>query len=269
MGSQSDLTLFFFVFPVKNTPFTGFFGILIPCTFVGIKLVEMSGNVYLFLIGLSLVCSIGYLLKAKNNKMQGHSIILGILIFVLIFESLGSYTASLKINNSLLYNVCWVYLESLLLILYFYQSEKSGPFKKKIIYAVSILFGWGIVNSVFFQPIATGFQFYSFLPNTLFILFLCVRFLLQLLNLQIFKDWNLIAVPHFWISTAILFFYVEALLVFGLYQFSPELVIDNVAIFFGFNRMMAALMYLIFGFSFYFPSISKKIGNPGNNIALL
>lgn len=229
----------------------------------------MSGSVYLFVIGLSFVLSLFNFGLKKNNRVQGHGIILGVLILVLMFESIGSYTASMKINNSLLYNICWVYAESLLLVLYFYKFERSTSAKKNILLVSFLLLLWGIVNSVFFQPISTVFQFYSFLPNSLFILVLCVRFLSDMLNLRIFKDWNLIALPHFWISTAILFFYVEAVLVFGLYRFSPQFVVDNVSIIFGFNRMMAGMMYLIFGLSFFFPTIFKRNFAEGNTMAIL
>jgi hypothetical protein len=229
----------------------------------------MSGDVYLFVIGLSVVLSLLNFSLKKNNRIQGHGIILGILILVLVFESIGSYTASMKINNSLLYNICWVYIESLLLVLYFYKFEKSISAKKNILLVSFLLLFWGIVNSIFFQPISTVFQFYSFLPNSLFVLVLCVRFLSDTLNLRIFKDWNLIALPHFWISTAILFFYVEAVLVFGLYQFSPQFVIDNVSVIFGFNRMMAGMMYLIFGLSFFLPTLFKRNFTAGNTMAVL
>lgn len=229
----------------------------------------MSGSVYLFVIGLSMVLSLYNFRLKKNNRIQGHGIIFGILVLVLAFESIGSYTASLKINNSLLYNICWVYIESLLLVLYFYKFEKSTSAKKNILLVSFLLLLWGMVNSVFFQPISTVFQFYSFLPNSLFILVLCVRFLSNMLNLRIFKDWNLIALPHFWISTGILFFYVEAVFVFGLYQVSPQFVVDNVTVIFGFNRMMAGMMYLIFGFAFFLPRIFKRNFNEGNTIVLL
>ncbi|MCH6199626.1 hypothetical protein MMU07_08550 [Aquiflexum sp. LQ15W] len=229
----------------------------------------MSSGIYLFVIGLSLVLTFLSLSFKAEGKVQGKKIILGILLLVMVFESFGEYTAQKGINNSLLYNICWIYIESLLLILYFLQFEKSKTAKKIFFIIFSVLLVWGIFNSVFFQPISTVFQFYSFLPNSIFILVLCVRFLNNILNLLIFKDWNLIALPHFWISTAILFFYSEAVLVFGFYQFSPQFVVDNVSVIFGFNRLMAGMMYLIFGVSFFLPSLFKTNFTEGNNMAML
>jgi hypothetical protein len=229
----------------------------------------MAGTVYLFVIGLSVIFSLLYIRWKKDSQVGGHGIILAILILVLIFESIGKFTAGKQINNSVLYNVCWVYLESFLLIFYFYQFEKRKTTKKIILRFSIILLLWGIVNSVFFQSISSGFQYYSFLPNSLFILVLCLRFLSQILNIKIFKDWNLIALPHFWISTAILFFYTEAIIVFGMYQFSPQFVTDNVSLIFGFNRLMAGMMYLIFGFAFFLPGIFKRNFNEGNTMLML
>jgi hypothetical protein len=228
----------------------------------------MSGTIYLLVIGLSVLLSlINFGLKKKGTKGQG--IILGLLILVLVFESIGSYTADLNINNSLLYNICWVYIESLLLVVYFYKFEISKTAKKNIILTSFLLLLWGIANSVFFQSISKVFQFYSFFPISLFILTLCVRFLYNMLNLRIFKDWNLITLPHFWICTGILFFYVEAIFVFGLYQFYPQFVIENVSVIFGFNTLMAGTMYLIFGFSFLIPKIFKSDFDEGNSVVAL
>jgi hypothetical protein len=229
----------------------------------------MSNIFYLFVIGLSLALSLFNFGLKKTKRLKGQEIILGVLLLVLIFESIGSYTASQKINNSLLYNICWVYLESMLLVWYFYKFEKTASAKKNIIFASFLLLLWGIVNSIFFQPISTVFQFYSFLPNSVFVLILCIRFLSNMLNIRIYKDWNLIALPHFWICTAILFFYAEAIFVFGLYQFSPQFVVDNVSVIFGFNRMVAGMMYLIFGMSFFLPTLFKKNFDEGNTLAML
>ncbi|MCR9016900.1 hypothetical protein [Aquiflexum gelatinilyticum] len=228
----------------------------------------MSGTIYLLVIGLSVLLSL-INFGLKKNKTRGQGIILGLLILVLVFESIGSYTADLNINNSLLYNICWVYVESLLLVMYFYKFEISKTAKRYIITTSFLLLLWGIANSVFFQSISIVFQFYSFFPISLFILTLCVRFLYNMLNLRIFKDWNLITLPHFWICTGILFFYVEAIFVFGLYQFSPQFVIENVAVIFGFNRLMAGTMYLIFGFSFLIPKVFKSYFDEGNSVVAL
>jgi hypothetical protein len=229
----------------------------------------MSGIAYLFVIGLSLVLILINVFNKKLIPEKGQGIVLAILFFVLIFESIGEYTAEKGINNTLLYNICWVYLESLLLIMYFYQLEYSKTYKKKILIISAVLLGWGIVNSIFFQAISSVFQFYSFLPNGIFIVALSIRLLSNMLNLRIFKEWNLISIPHFWISTGVLFFYTEALFVFGMYQFYPQFVIDNVSVIFGFNRMMAAMMYFVFGISFLLSSMIKKNYNEGNSMAML
>jgi hypothetical protein len=168
-------------------------------------------------------------------------------------ETAGAYTASRSINNSLLYKIGWVYVESLLLIFYFYSLEQSNSVKNGIRWISVLLFLWGILNSIFIQDITNTFQYFSFLPFALFIISLTMYFLYKILNLKIYADKNLIQIPHFWIICAILFFYIEAVVLFGTYQFYPSIVIEHVSLFFSFNRFLAGLMYLTFGLSFFIP----------------
>ncbi|WP_194975729.1 hypothetical protein [Aquiflexum lacus] len=218
----------------------------------------MLGSIYHTVIALSLFISFISVFVTKKEVRSIHILILVILAWVLAFESYGLITSRKGINNSLLYNVSWVNVESLLLISYFYILEKSQQFKKRIIQTSLIIIAWGVVNSIFLQPIALSLQYYSLLPFAAFIIFLAIRLLKNLLNLQLFPDQNLMAIPHFWISSTVLFFYLEALLLFGTYQFNPEFVVENVIVLFAFNKFMAGLMYIFFGISFIFPHLSKN-----------
>jgi hypothetical protein len=218
----------------------------------------MFGSIYLTVIAFGLMASALYLVLDKKIDHPSQRIFLGILAMVLVLETVGLLTARQRINNSLGYNIGFVYLESLLLIGYFYFMEKSPFFRKIILLVTLFLAVWGMVVSVQLQNIQTEFQYFAFLPFGLFILFLSGRLLSQILNLRIFEDWDLLLLPHFWISTAVLFFYLEALLVFGTYQFNPDFVIANVSIIFGFNRFLAGTMYFVFGFAFFIPLIYER-----------
>jgi hypothetical protein len=218
----------------------------------------MLGSIYHSVIALSLFISFISVFATKKEGRSIHVLILVILGWVLAFESYGLITSRQGINNSLLYNLSWVNVESLLLISYFYILEKSQRFKKRIIQTSLIIIAWGVVNSVFIQPIAFSLQYFSLFPFAAFIIFLAIRLLKNLLNLQLFPDQNLMSIPHFWISSTVLFFYLEALLLFGTYQFNPEIVVENVIVLFTFNKFMAGLMYIFFGIAFIFPHLSKK-----------
>lgn len=218
----------------------------------------MDQQMYLMLIGLSLLTALVFSACVGEKCPRSQMILLGILILVLLLEISGHFTGSRKINNSLIYNVGWVYMESFCLISYFLILEKDQTFAKKIKPWMWGAFSWGLVNSLFFQSITEQFQFFSFLPLALIIVFLAGRTLFRLVNLKFLPYESLTNIPHFWTSTTVLFFHVEAILLFGAYQFFPDFVVAHVRVLFGLNRLIAALMYLSFGLSFFLPWLARK-----------
>ncbi|ERM83781.1 hypothetical protein P872_01845 [Rhodonellum psychrophilum GCM71 = DSM 17998] len=218
----------------------------------------MISNLYLISIGFSLVAAFVFYGIQTKNQDKTQIIILGILGLVFSMEFVGAYTASKGINNSLLYNIGWVYLESMLLLFYFLKIEKNSNFKKvieNITYGILI---WGLINTVFFQSISSVFQFYSLLPFSALIIFLCLRFLVKVWNFEIFSDSLLISLPHFWIVVGMLFFYLEATIFFGMFQFFPEQVIESIKMLGSLNRFLAGIMYLFFGLSYFIPYFTSK-----------
>ncbi|MFD2034129.1 hypothetical protein ACFSKL_04965 [Belliella marina] len=218
----------------------------------------MNSNFYLISIGISLFASLLFWGIKNKPQIKNHGVILSILALVFVMETAGEYTASRSINNSLLYNIGWVYIESILLIFYFYTLEDDSKMKKKIRLLTIPIILWGLINTIFLQDITKEFQYYSFLPFATMILFLSIYFLKKILDLKIFAEKNLLEVPHFWIICAILFFYIEATVLFGTYQFYPDIVKENVSLFFSFNRVLAGIMYLTFGISFFIPLFMYK-----------
>ncbi len=55
----------------------------------------------------------------------------------------------------------------------------------------------------------------------------------------------------------IFLFYIEALLLFGTYQFHPVFVVNHVKLLFTINQFAAGLMYLVFGLAFMLPRLYK------------
>jgi hypothetical protein len=221
----------------------------------------MLGSIYHTVIAVSLLISFISLFVTNKKELLNHRLIFGTLAWVLIFESFGLKTARQGINNSLLYNISWVYIESLLLVGYFYLLEKSPHFMKRMLYISGWILAIGLINSLFFQPIDLALQYFSLLPFGIFIIFLSIRLLKNIMTLKLYPDHNLLAIPHFWISSTVLFFYLESLLLFGTYQFNPEFVVENVIVLFTFNKFMAGLMYLFFGIAFFLPQLSKNANN--------
>ncbi|HSJ69695.1 MAG TPA: hypothetical protein VK921_18580 [Anditalea sp.] len=218
----------------------------------------MTQDIYLLFIFLAIVASVFYYFKNEKRYLNTNKIILGLLVFVLLFEIAGNYTANRNINNLLLYNICWVYLESLLIIGYFYMMHKQAMVKRVIMITGSIVLLISLLNGIWLESFVGEFQYNSFAMFSILILGLCLHFLFQIQKFKVYQNHNILAVPHFWIVVGIFFFYLEALITFG--------VIFNVVglehrIVFGlmyFNRIMAAAMYIFLGFSFYSQYLFKN-----------
>jgi uncharacterized protein with PQ loop repeat len=218
----------------------------------------MFVSIYLLIIATGFLFSLFPFNKSKGIETTAQNSIVAVLFLALVMELAGAYTASKGINNSLLYNLGWVYVESLLLIFYLCLLEANQAFRRKIGWISLGIVCWGLINSLFFQPIGTVFQYFTFLPFALLIVFLVLRFLIQLIQMKTYADMDLIQLPHFWISWAILLFYFEAILLFGTYQFHPVFVLDHVHLLFTINQLVAGLMYLVFGLAFMLPWLYRK-----------
>jgi len=218
----------------------------------------MFDIIYLFIIAIGFILSLISFRKKLGKETVAQNIIIAILFLALVMELAGAYTASKGVNNSLLYNLGWVYAESLLLIFYLSLLEVDQAFRRKISWISLGIVCWGVFNSLFFQPIEAVFQYFTFLAFALLIVFLVFRFLIKLIQIKIYADRDLIQLPHFWISWAILLFYLEAIFLFGTYQFHPVFVLDHMSLLFTINQLVAGLMYLVFGFAFMLPWLYRK-----------
>ncbi|UCS95735.1 hypothetical protein KZP23_06670 [Echinicola marina] len=213
----------------------------------------MSQIAYLGVILSSLIGSLIFYFYQKPAYRTTHKILLFTLAFVFFLEAAGYFTSSRGINNVLLYNICGTYLQSFLLVYYLKLLEVNKKFKRKTNYVFGGLYIWGIINSLFIQPIDQVFQYYSLAPFGLFILFLSGRFLYQIIKLRVYSDANIMAVPHFWIVTVLIFFYIEVLILLGVNHFIPAIDFEIWKPWLGLNRVFAGLMYLTFSLSFYTP----------------
>jgi hypothetical protein len=218
----------------------------------------MTQEIYLVFIFLAVLASVIYFFINEKKYLNTNKIILGLLVFVLLFELAGDYTASRNINNLLLYNICWVYLESLLILGYFYRLHRREAVKKVILVSGSIVLFLSLLNGIWVEPFVGTFQYNSFALFSILIILLSVHFLIQIQKFKVYQNHNILAVPHFWIVVGILFFYLEALVTFGLVFNVAGLEHRIVMLLMQFNRIMAAGMYVFLGFSFYSQYIFKN-----------
>lgn len=217
----------------------------------------MTQDLYLLFIALGVIASLLYYFFNDKKYIITNKIIVALLIFVLLFEVAGNYTANRNINNLLLYNICWVYIESMMIIGYFYMFHKKEKIKQLILISVVIALSLSLLNTIWLEPIIGTFQYNSFALFSIIIIGLCMHFLIQILKFRVFQNHNILAIPHFWIVVGIMFFYFEALITFGLIFNVAGLEHRLVIGLLYFNRIVAAGMYLFLGFSFYSQYVFK------------
>lgn len=212
---------------------------------------------YVVFILVGLLVSIPHFFLLKQYKKQ-HLITFIILLLATALESYGSYTVSRKINNVLSYNLFFVYVETLL-ILIFLSSLISSDKVKSVIKAYIIIFiSFGLIYTIFIENLLT-FHNYSFSLGSAFIITTCIYFFISILNKEMNSKSKLVLNPIFWIVTLILLFYTSTFFYFSSLKLLLEIERDLVKILSSLNRVVAISMYLVMGGSFYLSYFHKKI----------
>lgn len=217
-------------------------------------------NSYIFSIFLSLIFSLVYFFVKKRDKdyNKTHLLVTGIVLLGLIIEVIGEITASYNYNNSLIYNLLFVYLETCLFFCYFYLVSEGNKVKRRIIIFSIFFLLFGLVSSLFFQPIHLEFHNYSYAVGSLALIVLAINFFMDVFNLNKYEEKNLLSIPYFWIVTVILFFYSATFFYFTplrlLYEVERSL-IEPLALII---RFLSGLMYVILGLAFYAPLVFRE-----------
>jgi len=181
-----------------------------------------------------------------------------VLIIAFALEITGGITAQFGYNNSLFYNLLFVYLETCLLLYFFYLIFREDRIKKRIIVTLGGYVAFGLVNSSFFQPIGEEFHNYSYAFGSLALIFFAITFFLRVFDLRKYGDRNLLSVPYFWIVTVILFFYSATFFYFTPLRLLYDIERSMIAPLNFIIQALAGLMYLVFGLAFYAPRLFKE-----------
>jgi len=214
---------------------------------------------YIFFIFLSLIFSLLYFFIKNRNQdyKKAHVLITVLLLVGLVIEIIGEITSSLKYNNSLFYNLLFVYLETCLFMYFFSVISEDRKVKKRISFLIAFFILFGTICSVFFQPLQLGFHNYSYAIGSLALIILAINFFLDVFNLTKYEEKNLLSIPYLWIVTVILFFYSATFFYFMplrlLYEIEPSLIRPLGLII----RFLAGLMYTILGLAFYAPFLFR------------
>lgn len=219
----------------------------------------MGFNVYLFSILLgTITCAGVFFFTELRTRSGSHKLLFGLLLTVLMFEYVANYLVEKHhLPNLVVYNVFFVYLETILIVLYFYRlMTKKG--KRLIRIGLTAFILIGLINSLFVQDIMEKFQNLSFAVAVLLILSCCIWFFFDIFRLKRYQNVNILSVPEFWITTSILFFYSTGFVYFMPIRYFDTMELQLLELLGNVNRFLAGLMYLIFGFAYYAPLIFKK-----------
>jgi hypothetical protein len=162
----------------------------------------------------------------------------------------------LKIPNSFVINTGYIIIGISLLFVFFYLVLNKNK-KTLLLWIIYIL--WIIVNSIFFQPIATTFQNYSWGLASLMIIGLSFYFFYSIFSKNQFEGKSLLSIPEFWIISFLMFFYACSFLYFISFSFYYERM--EISLYRQLNfliKILGATMYLIMGLAFYAPLVFKE-----------
>ncbi|AFL83294.1 hypothetical protein Belba_0639 [Belliella baltica DSM 15883] len=194
----------------------------------------------------------------KNSFKKQHLITFIILILAFCLESYGAYTVPRKINNIDVYNIFFVYIETLLILWLFesfFESKKAKLLIK--IASISFLF-WGIIYTLFIEDLSI-FHTYSFSLGSFIIILCCIYYFISVFLKDWFIDEKLASNPLFWITTCIFLFYTSTFLYFSSVTFVTDLDRNLILILGSLKRTMSIFMYLVMGLAFYLPYLKKSV----------
>lgn len=212
-------------------------------------------ELYIGLILLGFLLSIPHFFR-RHNYVKEHKSIFTILCLAISLETTGFLMARNGKINVHLYNIFFVYLETLLILFFFlkvFHSEKE----KIIIKASMLVFAtWGLVYALFIENIYT-FHSISFSIGSFMIILFSIYYFFRIFIFEIQNLDRLSLNPIFWLMVLIFLFYATTFLYFSSFLMVIELDKE-----FSFTlgylvKIMAMTMYLGMGLVFYLPILSR------------
>lgn len=212
----------------------------------------MQTDVYLILLHIGILLSVPLFFIGGFEFKKLYRILFVVIVMVTILETFGNYLSSNGKQNVIYYNLVFVYLETLLLLYFFYNVFLNKKAKKYTALATVAFFLWAIVYSVFFQSLFV-FHSISYVIGGILLISFSLYFFYGLMKEVWYQDKSLLSLPMFWIITMIMFFYSGSLLYFASFRFISG---ENIELMENINKLMqilSVLMYWVMGLSFYMP----------------
>ncbi|MBD8488770.1 hypothetical protein IFO69_08440 [Echinicola sp. CAU 1574] len=219
----------------------------------------MTFNLYLITILVGALISLSALIfKTDRQYKKANILIFSVLALVLIQEYLSEVVKNYSANgnNHIIYNIFGIYLLNSLYLIFFKMVFRSELMKKRINISIAFLFFFGIIDSIFFQPVTKIFQHYLLIYGSLMIILYSISFYYKVFNRNDYINSNLLSIPYFWIITVLFFYYSSTFLIWASFSFLLKADYQALVVsLFDLNRLMAGVTYLVMGFAFYAPKV--------------
>ncbi|AEL25197.1 hypothetical protein Cycma_1428 [Cyclobacterium marinum DSM 745] len=217
----------------------------------------MTFYAYLSCIIVGLLLSLFFFFFKRKYQLneKSHDFIFFIISYVLSFELYAFFLVEHGEKNVLVYNIFFVFGETILILIYLGTLIEAKRIKRNVIYFLALFVVWAIINTLFIQAPTQMFQQYTHLLGSLGVVLFSCYLMYSLFMADKAGNASLLSMPHFWNIAAILFFYSGSFIYFGSLNVTWGLDEFYLTILASVNRFFAATLYLIFGFSYYSPLI--------------
>lgn len=197
-----------------------------------------------------------FFLNLKSYK-KSHLFIFFILLVISITEVYGKHLGLQGIRNHWVYNIGFVYVETIL-ILFYLSILINDKLQTRILRYMALAFGaWGIITSLFISPI-TQFHNYNYTFAGILIILGCLTFFYNLITNETYMDQQLWKVPDFWVVSLILLFYSASLLFFSIFYYVITLEQSSHRFLSFVIKIIGGTMYLSFGLLYYLALLKKE-----------
>jgi hypothetical protein len=222
-------------------------------------MIEILLKPYNLSLLIGLLAAIGYRIRYFHEKDNIQWTIIALLLFVVFFEFYAYHLFSQKKSTLTLYNICSVFLETLILFVYFRQISTSVLLKRYTIVFPIVFLLFVLLNHFLWQPFLTSYQSYSFFVAAIGICLFCCLYFWEIIRYNLFIDKPLYAMPHFWNAAALLAFFSAGFL-YALSATKIQLIIEEQQRFLTMllaylNQFLAGFLYLVLGFSYWIARI--------------
>ncbi len=189
-----------------------------------------------------------FFFRWKNGKL--HLLAALLISYIAILEIIGKYLSVNKINNILLYNLGFILVEILLILLIYHLIFQNQKYSKLLFVSSCIYVLIYISNAMFLQPIAI-FQSYTYMVGSLFVIGFSLLYFYEELQ-KSNRVWdNLLLNPEFWTVSLMGIFFATTIFTFtALNTISERMSSELVSQLFGLVRLIGAIMYFGIGAAF-------------------